>query len=115
MVQITARLVRFTPEGQIAGIASGFILKRAERYLLISAGHSFWSGAQWFLETDCSTTSETILIPLCPVQLMSVFALTDLEKLLAEEAAISQPGVFQLPEVMDECLESKAGEPLDIA
>ncbi len=122
MVRITTRLVRFTPQGEIAGIASGFILRSQGRDFLISAGHAFWSGTQWFLEANHRMYSkkeepseEALLIRLGPAQLVSTIALTDLEKLLADEASAAQPATFQLPDLKGACPESKASMPLDIA
>src|SRR5579872_1932156 len=95
MIPLTTRLVRFTSEGKF-GIASGFIVQQQGRYFLISAGHAFWTGARWFLEANynletarggMASRDEAILIPLGPAQLVSAITLSDLEKLLAEEAS----------------------------
>lgn len=123
-IRRTTRLVRFTSEGKIGGIASGFIVRQQGRYFLISAGHAFWTGAEWFLEANynletasggMASAEEVILIQLGPAQLVSAITLSDLEKLLAEEASKDEPATFSLPDVQGICPESKPGMPLDIA
>ncbi len=115
MKRTTARLVRVTSEGKFEGIASGFIVKSREKYFLVSAGHAFWSGARWLLETNYSTSSETLLIHLGSSQLISAIELSDLEKLLSTEALADEPTELRLPALNEDCYESKVGEAMDIA
>ncbi|HET9212464.1 MAG TPA: hypothetical protein VFR03_18815 [Thermoanaerobaculia bacterium] len=115
MTRVTVRLVRVTSRGAFEGIASGFIVKSHEGYFLISAGHAFWSGAQWLLETNYNTSSETLLIPLGSAQLISATEFSDLERLLSEEASAGELNALGLPALVEDCYESKVGEAMDIA
>src|SRR5579872_239595 len=102
MARTTARLVRVTSEGAFEGIASGFIVESQDRYFLISAGHALWSGEQWLLETNFSTTTETLLIELGPAQLISKIELSDLEKRLSEKASGGEFGIVKLPALIED-------------
>ena len=65
LLAFTCRLVRLNKDGDIVGIASGFLIDRSGMLILLSAGHALKRG-NWCLETDVSFENEslTLLIPL---------------------------------------------------
>jgi hypothetical protein len=112
MLRQTVRLVATDDAGMPNGIASGFILNRGERNFVIAAGHSFWSGRQWAIETRFSTDRDTLVLPITSVQLFSRDTLVpgeDISQVLAAHATAD------LSRRSDLCYEDRSGEPLDIA
>lgn len=70
LLETTIKLVEIDKEKKPIGVASGFILKRYNKNVLISAGHCFRGSKQMAIETSIIFGVETLLFALPPVNLV---------------------------------------------
>lgn len=99
LLSLTCRLVRLSTDlEKVEGIASGFIYKKSESFILLSAGHVFKNrekdkSDRWCLETNVFILDENgeerrPLIPLNGVLWFQTFALDTLETELIDIACV---------------------------
>lgn len=70
LLETTVKLIEVDESKKPVGVASGFVLKRDEKNVLISAGHCFKNSKQIAIETSIISGRETLIFALPPVNLV---------------------------------------------
>ena len=60
LLDTTVKLIEVDESKKPVGVASGFVLKRDEKNVLISAGHCFKDSKQMAIETSITSDTEKI-------------------------------------------------------